>query len=57
MQYPEIIISKRKFKGKWIVTVHGITSGAEIKFQDEDSGSISFGFDAARFEPIVKIKQ
>ncbi len=57
MERPIVEIIKGKHNGKWIITVRGVTSGAELDFHDEDNGSISFAFDASRFEPTIRVDQ
>jgi len=39
--------------GKWIVRVHGISSGFKVHANDSDNLSIEFKFDSTRFEPII----
>jgi len=48
----DIKISKNKEQGKWIVRVHGVTSGFTVHTSDDDS-TIEFAFDASRFEPFI----
>lgn len=51
-EFVDVRISKSKEKGKWIIRVHGVTSGFTV-YTSEDDSTIEFGFDAERFEPFI----
>jgi len=53
VKFVDVKISKRKEKGKWIIRVHGVTSGFTVH-TSEDNSVIEFGFDAERFEPFIQ---
>jgi hypothetical protein len=53
MKYPEITISKHKHNGKWVIVVNGVTSGMVVHGGDGDTMSVSFKYDASRFNPVI----
>ena len=49
-----LTISYNEKTEKYEVRVMGVTSGCELHFGDGDIGSISWQFDAHRFEPYIE---
>ena len=47
-------ISRSKQKGKWIIRIHGVTSGFVVHTESDDS-TIEFSYDASRFDPRIEL--
>jgi hypothetical protein len=50
----DVTIRKRKEHNKWVISIHGVTSGFIVHTTEEDS-TIEFRFDANRFNPHISI--
>ena len=51
-EHPIRVLVGKDSRGRWEITVTGVTSGAVVNYGDGDTGSVTFYLDASRFTPV-----